>query len=172
MGGWLSSIFTGSSPGNSNAQGNAGNTAGFATSTGEGDTRSASDFLHSIVGGDPAAISRLLAPQIGQMAGQANQKIQTQGEFANRSGGTNASNESTLDATRGNIDNSIAGLTGGAVGQLGQMGQGLLNTGLTADQVQAKLAQQQLENQQQSLLGGIISKGIGSGVGLLTGGLA
>jgi len=159
MGGFLSSIFTGHAPGIDNGEKNAGQVGGFSTATGIGDTQHASNFLNDIISGNPAAISRLLAPQIDQMAKQANQKIQTEGEFANRSGGVNAANQNTIDTTRGNVDNAIAGLTGNAVGQLGQMGQNLLHTGLTADQLQAQLAQQQLENQQQSLLGGIITKG-------------
>lgn len=169
MGGFLSSIFTGASPTLPGAINTAGNVSGYGTSTGMGDTRTASNFLQTLIGGDPTAISKLLAPQIGQMAGQANQKIQTGTEFANRSGGVNASNENTLDQTRGNIDNMISQLTGGAVGQLGQLGQGLLNTGLNADQLQAMLSQQQLQNQQQSMLGGIINKGVAGGLGLVPG---
>jgi hypothetical protein len=167
MGGFLQSIFAGSNPSLPGAINTAGNVAGFGTSTGMGDTRTASDFLHQIIGGDPAAISRLLAPQIGQMAGQANQKIQTEGEFGNRSGGMNAGNQATMDQTRGNIDNMISGLTGGAVGQLGQMGQNLLNTGLSANGQQAQLGQMQMQNAQNSLLGNILGGAAGNlGTGL------
>jgi len=169
MGGWLSSIFTGSSPGIKSAEGGAGTIAGFGTSTGMGDTRTASDELTKLIGGDPAAISKILAPQIGQVAGQANQKIQTEGQFANRSGGTNASNAATIDASRASIDDMISRLTGGAIGELGQMGENLLHTGLSADELQAKLAQQELENNQNSLLGGIISKGVAGGLGMVPG---
>lgn len=169
MGGFLSGIFTGSNPTLGGDINNAGNIMGFGTSVGEGDTRTASDFLNKILGGDPAAISHLLAPQIGQITGQANQKIQTEGEFANRSGGTNASNVATMDSTRGNIDDLISRLTSGAVGELGSMGQNLLNTGLRANEVQDEESQQKLKNSQDSLLGGIISKGVAGGLGMVPG---
>lgn len=165
MGGFLSSIFGGSSPGLSGAAGNAGNVAGYGISTGEGDTRSASDFLHSIIGGDPAAISKLLAPQIGAAAGRANQQIQTEGQFSNRSGGVNAANQHVVDSERGNIDNMISGLTGGAVGQLGQLGTSLIGQGLDAAGLQAKIA----ELQQQNAMNSILGKGISAGVGSLEG---
>lgn len=171
MGGFLSSIFTGANPTLNGDIGNAGNVMGFGTSVGEGDTRTASDFLTKIMGGDPAAISRLLGPQIKASADRANQQIQTEGEFGNRSGGTNAANQHIMDSTRGNIDDSISHLTGSAVGELGSMGQNLLNTGLKANQLQDEESQQKLENQQQSLLGGIISKGVSHGLSPIFGGI-
>lgn len=167
MGGFLSSIFGGHNPYLSGAEGNAGNVAGFGTSTGMGDARNASNFFNTILGGDPAAISRLLAPQIGQMTGAANQRAQTEGEFANRSGGVNAGNQATMDQTRGNIDNLISSLTGGAAGSLASMGQNLLNTGLNANQQQAQLGQLGVQNAQNSLLGNIIGGAFGNlGTGL------
>lgn len=174
MGGFLSSIFTGGNPTLGGAINTAGNVSGYGTTTGMGDTSTASSFLNQLIGGDSSQIARLLAPQIGQMAGAANQQIQTQGEFGNRSGGVNAANQNLIDQTRGNVNNAIAGLTGSAVGQLGQMGQNLLNTGLSANQQQAGLSQQQMENQKNSLLGNIIGgtagnfgtylSGLGSGM--------
>lgn len=169
MGGFLSGIFTGSNPTLGGTIGTAKNIAGFGTGKGEGYTSTAGDFLQQIMGGNPAVISKLLAPQIGAEANQANQKIQTNAEFGDRSGGTNASNQTTLDTTRGNIDDMISRITGGAVGQLGQMGENLLNTGLNANDEAAKLSQEQLQNQQQSLLGGILNKGVQGGLGLIPG---
>lgn len=163
MGGFLSAILGGSNPVLGGAINNAGNVSGYGTTTGMGDTSTASNFLNQLIGGDSSQIARLLAPQIGQMAGAANQQIQTQGEFGNRSGGVNAANQNLIDQTRGNVNNAIAGLTGSAVGQLGQMGQNLLNTGLNANEQQANLSQEQLQNQQQSLGGQFLSGLVGAG---------
>lgn len=166
---FLSGIFTGSNPTLPGAIHNAGNVATYGTGTGMGDTSTASDFLHQIIAGNPAAVSKLLAPQIGAAAGRANQQIQTEGQFANRSGGVNAENQHIMDSERGNIDDMISRLTGGAVSQLGDLGTHLLSLGLNANQQSADLGQKELENQQNSLLGGIISKGVAGGLGMIPG---
>ena len=55
MGGFLSSIFTGSSPTLNGDIGNAGNIMGFGTARGEGDIGAASDFYRTLLGGNSAA---------------------------------------------------------------------------------------------------------------------
>lgn len=167
--GLLGGIFTGSNPTLPGAIHNAGNVATYGTGTGMGDTSTASNFLHQIIAGNPAAVSRILAPQIGAAAGRANQQIQTEGQFANRSGGVNAANQNIMDSERGNIDDMISRLTGGAVSELGDLGTHLLGLGLQGNQQAADLSQEQLQNQQQSLLGGIISKGVSGGLGKVPG---
>lgn len=169
--GFLDSLFTGNNPTLNENIGTTGTIGGYGTSTGMGDTSAVSKYLQSIIGGDPASISRTLAPQIGQIAKQANEKIQTQGEFGNRSGGVNASNESTMDTSRGNIDDLIAKITSGGVGALGDLGTKLLGMGLSAEQVQAMLSQERMKNQQNSILGGAIAGGssalLNAGIGAL-----
>ena len=157
MGGFLSSIFTGSSPTLNGDIGNAGNIMGFGTARGEGDIGAASDFYRTLLGGNSAAEAKLLAPQIKTMQDQAQQKIDTANQFGDRSGGTNAGNQMTLDNARGNIDNMISQLTGGAAGGLANLGTSTLGLGLRANEIQSQEAQQKLENERNSIFG----KGIG-----------
>lgn len=169
MGSFLSGIFTGSNPTLGGDIGNAGNIMGFGTSVGEGDIGAASGFYNTLLGGNQAQEAQLLAPEISNIAGQANQKTQTNAEFGNRSGGTNASNQNTMDTARANVNNMVSQLTGSAASGLAGIGENALNTGLNANQVQSNESQEQLQNQQNSLLGGIISKGVSGGLGLVPG---
>ena len=132
---------------------NAGNVMGFGTARGEGDIGAASDFYRTLLGGNSAAEAKLLAPQIKTMQDQAQQKIDTANQFGDRSGGTNAGNQMTLDNARGNIDNMIAQLTGGAAGGLANLGTSTLGLGLRANELQSQEAQQKLENERNSLFG-------------------
>jgi len=168
MGGFLSGLFTGSNPTLSGDIGNAGNIMGFSTATGEGDIRNASGFYDTLLGGNSAAEAKMLAPEIQTMQNQGQQQINTTSEFGNRSGGTNASNQQTTDRTRANIDNMISQLTGQAASGEAAMGQGLLGTALSANQLQSDESQKRKENQNNSILGGMVGGtmgGIGAGIG-------
>jgi hypothetical protein len=153
MSSFLSGLFTGSNPtlqGNIN---NAGNIEGFGTSVGEGDITNASDFNNTLLAGDPAKTAKLLAPQIGAITGQGQQQKKTLAEFGNRSGGNNSEASTIDDKTRGNIDDMISKLTGSAATNAGNLGISTLGLGLSANEQQAKLSQEQLQNQKNSLLG-------------------
>jgi hypothetical protein len=157
MGSFLSGIFTGSNPTLDGTIGNANDVMGFGTSVGKGDIGAASDFYKTLLGGNSAAEAKLLAPQIKTVQDQAQQKINTEQQFGDRSGGTNAGNQMTLDNARGSVDDMIAKLTGGAAGGLANLGTSTLGIGLNANEIAAREAQQRLENQRNSIFG----KGIG-----------
>lgn len=80
--------------------------------------------------GNQADISKLLAPQISAISKQANEKTQTNAEFGSRSGGTNASNQSTMDTARAGVNDLTSNLTSGAIGEGLSAGSGLLSTGM------------------------------------------
>lgn len=154
---WLGGLFTGSNPTLNGDIGNAGNIMGFGTGVGEGDIGAASAFDETLLDGNPAQVAKLLAPQIKNISDQANQSIATKSEFGNRTGGTNASNQQTTDTARANVDNMVSELTGQAATNLGNLGTSTLGLGLTANQLQEEEAQQKLQNQQNSLFGGLIT---------------
>ncbi len=171
MGSFLSGIFTGSSPDINGTIANANDVMGFGTSVGKGDIGAASDFYKTLLGGNSAAEAKLLAPQIKTIQDQAQQKIDTQQQFGDRSGGTNAGNQMTMDNARGSVDDMIAKLTGGAAGGLASLGTSTLGLGLDANQIAAREAQQRLENQRNSVLGKGIADVAQTGLDAAEGGL-
>jgi hypothetical protein len=150
---FLGGIFTGSSPTETGDQNQAGGVAGFGTTVGEGDVGTASGFDQTLLEGNPAATAKLLAPQISAITGQGQQQKQTNAEFGNRSGGVNSENQTIDDKTRGNIDTMISQLTGSAASNLGNLGVQEQGVGLQANQLQDDEAQQQLQNQKNSVIG-------------------
>lgn len=165
MGTWLSGLFTGSSPGLTAAEGTASNIAGFGTGTGESATNIGLGFEEGLLSGNQAEEAKLLAPEIQNISNQANQKTQTNAEFGTRSGGVDASNQTTIDTARANVDNMISQLTGNAAGAVTQAGTSLLGTGLSASEAQAQEAEMQLQNEQNSVLGTGIYGAEGIGLG-------
>lgn len=159
---FLGGIFTGSSKGLDSAAHTASGIAGYGTAVGEGDISASSGFMRDILSGDPAKIAKLLAPQISEVAKNANEKTRTNAEFGNRSGGTNASNQTTMDTARATVNDMISRLTGGAADKLADIGTTTLGLGLNANQQAAGIAQQQLENQKDSIFGQGISYGVGT----------
>lgn len=150
---WLGGILAGQNSALGGDIGGAGQIAGFGTSLGEGDLGTASSFYNDILSGNQAKIAQLLAPQIGGIAKQAQQKTATNAQFGDRSGGTNASNQSTMDTARSSVNDLISNLTSGAASGLAGIGQSALSTGLSANAQQASESQQQLKNFQDSILG-------------------
>jgi hypothetical protein len=162
MGGFLSGIFGGSAPGVSQSENTAGSVTGAETGAGISDLNDASSFWKTILGGNQQAISQLLAPQISTIQGQGQQQIQNQSQFGNRSGGNNASNQQNIDTQRQQVEQMIAGLTGQAASQVGNLGATQLGFGLDANQQRASDAEQLLQNQQNSLLGNVIGGAVGN----------
>jgi hypothetical protein len=111
--------------------GNLTSTSGFAANAGEGDLTASSDFMKSILSGDPAKIGQVLGPQIRAIQGQGQQKKQTLAQFGNRGGGTNATAQTIGDNTRSSINDMISSLTGSAVSGLNNTGQNLLGMGMS-----------------------------------------
>lgn len=98
---------------------------------GEGLLGQSSQFISTLLSGNEAAISKLLAPQISTIAKQANEKTQTTAQFGNRSGGTNASNATTMDTARGSVNDMISSLTSGAIGAGASLGSDLLGKSMS-----------------------------------------
>lgn len=164
MGSFLSGIFSGDAPGVNQSENTASGVTSSETGAGESNLNNASSFWNTILSGDQEAIGKLLAPEISTIQGQGQQQIQNQSQFGSRSGGTNASNQQNIDTQRSQVEQMIAGLTGQAATQVGNLGSTELGFGLNANQQRSTDAQQLLQNQQQSFLGGAIS-GVG-GIGL------
>lgn len=158
---FFSGLFGGSSPGLSQSENTAGSLTSFGSGLGTSDLGAASNFWRTILGGDQQAISKLLAPQISDIQKRGQEQIQTESQFGNRSGGTNAANQQNIDTQRQQVEQMIAGLTGEAAGQVGQLGEFGINTSLSANQQRADMAQELLQNIQNSLFGNAISAGVG-----------
>lgn len=144
---WLSDLFHGDKAA-TNASNSLLNTGGQETSAGLTDTSDASKFFHSILSGNAAST---LAPQIGSIQKQGQQKLQTLDQFGNRGGGTNAEAQTAGDTTTANINDLIASLTGSAANSLGTMGSSLLNAGTNATSQGAQISLQN-KSQLDSLL--------------------
>jgi hypothetical protein len=172
MSSFLSGIFTGASPTLTGDENQAGDVAGFGISQGEGDISNASGFYNSLLSGNQADIAKLLAPQISGITAQAQQDKNALAQFGNRSGGNNAKAQTIDDKTRSNINDMISKLTAGAASGGASLGTSTLGLGLNANQIQEQDSQQKLKNQQDSLLGGLITGGADAGLDALTGGLA
>ena len=159
--GFFSSLFGGSNPTINQGIKQAGQVAGWGQSKGEGLSTQAGDFFSSLLSGNPATTAKLLAPQIQAQQQQGQQQKQQNAQFGNRSGGTNAANQSIDDKTRANISNMISTLTGQAATGAADMGKSLLDTGITALNQQVGFSQQQMQNWNNSILGQGISSGAG-----------
>ncbi len=162
MGGFFSALFSGSNPTLASDISNAGQITNFGTNLGEGDISQASNFYKGLLSGNPQEIGQLLGPQFSDIQQQGQQQIQNQAEFTNRSGGTNAANQQNIDTQRQGVQQLISQLTGGAAGALTGIGTSEQGLGLQANQIQEQEAQQQLENEQNSIFGGLLSGGVGA----------
>jgi hypothetical protein len=152
MGFW-SGLFGGSNPTLNQDIGNVGANAGFASQKGQSDISQASDFESAILSGDMSKISKVLAPQISGIQKRAQQKKQTNAQFGDRSGGTNAENQMIGDNATSDVNKMISDLTGSAATNLGEMGKGLLAQGEAGYMDQAHLSQVRMENWMKSILG-------------------
>ncbi len=162
MGGF-SSIFTGNSPGLTQATNNLGSLAGFSSNLGEKNANAASNYNLGILSGDPTQVAMTMSPEIKAAQDQAQQNKNTVGQFGNRGGGMNSVMAGLDDATRAKLISLMGQLRQGAAGQLGQLGTAETGQGIQSSLGQGQLAQQQLQNMMNSILG----KGISSGVGAL-----
>jgi len=157
-------MFGGSNPTLNQGINKAGQISGFGTSKGEGLLTSSGNFFQSLLGGDPAATAKLLAPQIRTAQNQAQQAKNTAAQFGTRSGGTNARAQTIDDTTRANITSMISKLTGDAATQAATMGQNLIDTGMKALNDQVQFSQAQMENWANSIFG----QGMSSAAGFAT----
>lgn len=126
--------------------GQLGSLANFGTSEGESDIMAGDNFWKSILTGDPGQISKVLGPALSGINKRGQESKKTNSEFGNRSGGTNAKNQSTDDTTRAGVDSLVSGLTAQAPGALAATGSSLFGTGAAAHEG-AFSADQQLQQQ-------------------------
>lgn len=70
---------------------------------GAGNLTSSADYFKSLMSGDPAKMSAVLAPQISILKGQNAQRLATASQFSNRSGGTNARMQQDTEDTQRSI---------------------------------------------------------------------
>lgn len=167
MGSFLSSIFGGANPTLGGDINQSGQIAGFGQSLGEGDLQNASGFYNDILSGNSAKQAAVLAPEISNIQKQGQEQINNAAQFGNRSGGTNAAAQNNIDTQRGQVSNMVSGLMGNAASGLSSIGSNALNTGLSANAQQADQSQQQMQNWQNSILGGALSGAAGNlGTGL------
>jgi hypothetical protein len=165
MGFW-DAIF-GKNPNLSTDIGTTQQAGGFGIGTGESNVNAGSDFMKAILSGDSSKTTQDLAPEISSAKTSAAQTNKTNALFGNRSGGTAASAASTDDKVHSDITNLIGSLTGNAANSLVSSGTSLLGTGTAATAESAGLSQEQMQNWQQGLFGGIVSGGAGIGLGAL-----
>jgi hypothetical protein len=136
---------------------------------GNSDVTAASKWYNDILSGDPTKMAEAVAPETSAIQGQAQQAKNQTAQFSPRSGGTAAAMANLDAGTRAQIIKLLGGLQGGAAGSLAGIGENEQNLGLTAREEADKASQQQLENQQDSILGKGITKAasFGETAGLL-----
>lgn len=146
-----------------------GGVANFGVGQGESDILKAQNFWSSILSGDPAKISQVLGPEMSAINKKGQQQKMTNAQFGNRSGGTNASNQTIGDRTSSGIQSLIGNLTGGAASSLGSLGSGLLNTGASASM--SKFGEDQtIHDQQSAKWNDIFKSAVSVGAAPFTGG--
>lgn len=145
-------------------------TSGFAANMGEQDLGMSQQFMDAILSGDPAKIGQVLGPQIRAIQQQGQQKKQTNAQFHNRGGGTNASNQTITDQTTQGVNDLVSNLTGSALSGLNSTGQNLLNMGMSGFGTsfdEANTMQKQRANQWNDIFNSI--GGVASGIAGLPG---
>lgn len=160
MGDFLKGIFGGSSPGLTTATNNLGSIAGYTGNAGQTGTNAALGYDTGLLSGDPSKIAAVEAPEIKEAQGQAQQNKNTVSQFGNRGGGMNSVMAGLDDATRAKLISLTGQLRQGAAQNAGQIGTA--NTGLAtqSNMGAGQLAQQQL----QDFMNSIIGKSIGGAV--------
>jgi hypothetical protein len=126
-------INVGPSVGELGATANLTNESNFAGAQGEGLISQSSGIMSALMSGNQAQISKILAPQINAISKQANEKIQTNAQFGSRSGGTNASNQNTMDTARAGVNDMTSKLTSDAVNGAATTGTSLLNSSMAGN---------------------------------------
>lgn len=126
-------IDMGPSSGELGATANLTNESNFAGAQGEGLISQSSGIMSALMSGNQAQIAKMLAPQINAISKQANEKTQTNSQFGTRSGGTNASNQNTMDAARAGVNDMTSKLTSDAVSGAASTGTNLLNSSMAGN---------------------------------------
>lgn len=135
-------------------EGQLGDLSKFETGSGESGINAAQGFYGDILSGDPSKIAEVLAPEIKAGQQQVQQQAETNANFGNRGGGTNASTQAARSNERGNIINLIGGLQQGAAGAEAGIGENMLGQSSTNIGNEANLAINR-RNQVNNDVGGI-----------------
>jgi len=156
------------------AWGTLSDVSNFGTGAGKTNITSGTADFKDILSGDPTKVSEAIAPQAGAIRSQANQQIQTNSQFGNRSGGTNASNQQISTNAEGKVQDLINTLIPQAAQNLESTGLSELSAGSSAA---GELGSQtesarQFDKQQEGQLGGSIASLLTGGVGSVIEGLA
>jgi hypothetical protein len=167
MGGFLSTLFTGSNPTLKNDVSNLGTLAGFSTNVGQQGTNAALNFDTGLLSGDASRIAQVEAPEVQQAKAQAQQNKNTVAQFGNRGGGMNSAMAGLDDATRAKLTALTGSLQQGAAQQAGQIGTQNLGMAASDTAQQASLSQQELQNQLNSILGKGITGAVNYGESFL-----
>jgi hypothetical protein len=153
MGAFLGAILGGQNKTLNSTIGKAGDISNFGTNTGQGAITDAHKYYSDILSGDPTKIATTLAPEIKAGQEQTQQEKNQLAEFGTRSGGTAAASAGADAANRANITALIGRLQqGAAAGETG-IGENQSALGLGANQQQAALSQQRMQNYINSVLG-------------------
>ncbi len=145
----------------------AGAISDFSTGVGEGNVTAASKFYQDILSGNPTQEAEALAPEISSAQTRAAQQKKTSSEFGTRSGGTVAANEAADAGVNADILNLEGGLKSSAAGGAASLGTSEQGIGLNANQLEEQEAQQRIENQKNSILGGAITGAVDYGESFL-----
>lgn len=104
----------------------------------------ASDYFGTLMSGNRPAMSKVLAPQISTIQNQATQQRNTQSQFGNRSGGTNAAMQMATDEATKSIQGLFDMLGPSSAeefakisGMQGNLGLGLEGEALDAQRVRS-----------------------------------
>lgn len=160
-------VDMGPSSGETGATNSLNGLSGFAGSVGKGLLSDSSAFISALLSGDPGKISKILAPEISGISKQANEKTQTNAQFAGRSGGVNASNQNTMDAVRAGVNDLISGLTKSAIGAGASLGSNLLGKSMSG--YNDVFSQNLTEQQQRAAKWNDIMSSIGQTAGAIGG---
>jgi len=141
----------------------------FSTGLGMSDLTASSNFMQSILSGDPTKVATALAPQINQQQQRTQQAKDTTAQFAPRSGGTAAAVANMGAADRASTTDLVGSLTGKSADSLASTGTNLLNMGMQGNEVGFDQATQ-MHNQALAQLNDIFKSSAAVATGLLTGG--
>lgn len=113
----------------------------FGTQKGQGATNQALDYFEAFLSGDPTKISQAIAPETKVIQGQAEQRKKQNAEFSTRSGGTAATNANIDTGKLQAIQDLVNRSRTAAAGEVGAIGQNLLNLGLSGGEAGFKAAE-------------------------------
>ena len=142
-----------------------GQIAGQQTGQGQNYENQAGTFWSDLLSGNASKQAQALAPQISAAKTRTSQDQKTNAMMGGRSGGTAAANASAQDKLHSDLTNLIGSLTNSSASNLANLGTGMVSAGITSLGDQVDASQIQMQNWQNSILGGAITGAAGIGLG-------